>query len=238
MSRTREREGLERPTKKYIKLSGDTGNFGYWDKEIEKNIELEYPIRFIVLDILTTIKGWHGSKEAGIYSNEIHNQLTEILKVGIFKNGELATGLYADIKEKVKGVGGKFANSVYAMMVVDNEPELVNFQLLGAPLSAFFDFKKDNDIYKNAINIVDVMPAKKGKTDYFIPVFEANGITAEESKAADLLDIELQKYLDKYKLGQLDSSKVEEVPDDEKDEFVPDESTAPIDNSDTPFEVD
>lgn len=235
MSRTKEREGNKNPAKKFFSLSGTTGKFGYWDKLREGTVTLKYPIRFIVLDVLTTIKGFHSGKNAGIYSNEIHNQSIENLKVKVFGHGELATGLYADIKDKIKGVGGKFANSVYVMMINNNEPELVNFQFYGASLSAFFDFKKETDIYKNSINIIDVEPAKKGATNYFIPIFEAGDITIEESKLADLMDIDLQKYLDKYKLGQLDSSNLEEVADEDKGEWNPDESTAP-DNSGTPFD--
>jgi len=119
----------------------------------------------------------------------------------------------------VKGVGGKFANSVYAMMIIDSEPTLVNFQFYGASLSPFIDFQKENDIYKNSVNITGSTPAKKGATNYFIPIFESGGITEEESKVADLMDIELQKYVDDYKLGQIDKV--------EKDDWTPDASTKP-----------
>ena len=241
MSRTKKREGSKNPATKFISLSGVSGNFGYWNKQLEKTVELEYPIRFIVLDVLSTIKGYHSGKQSGIYSNEIHNQSVEILKVKVFGSGDIATGLYADIKDKVKGVGGKFTNSVYAMMIVDDEPELINFQFYGASLSPFIDFQKEANIYKNSVIISDVEPAKKGATSYFIPMFEAGAITDEEGKAADLLDIDLQKYFDEYKLGQLDSSKVEEVADDNKSEWNPTEDDIPpdeIDNSGTPFEED
>jgi len=220
MSRTKKREGSQNPAgNKFFSLSGTTGKFGYYDKEREGTIPLEYPIKLIVLDVLSTIKGYHSGKGAGIFSNEIHNQSIEVLKVRVFNNGELATGLYADIKDKVKGVGGKFANSVYAMMIIDSEPTLVNFQFYGASLSPFIDFQKENDIYKNSVNITGSTPAKKGATNYFIPIFESGGITEEESKVADLMDIELQKYVDDYKLGQIDKV--------EKDDWTPDASTKP-----------
>ncbi len=222
MSRTKKREGSKNPASKFISLSGVTGNFGYWSKEKEQMINLEYPIRMIILDVLSTIKGYHSGKGAGIYSNEIHNQSNEILKVKVFGSDEIAKGLYADIKDKVKGVGGKFANSVYAVMISDNEPELVNFQFYGASLSPFIDFQKETDIYKNSVIITDVEPAKKGATNYFIPMFEAGAITEEESKIADLMDMELQKYFDEYKLGQLD--KVETT---DESKWTPDESTMP-----------
>ncbi len=215
MSRTKDREGSKNPASKFISLSGTTGNFGYWDKTREGMVNLEYPIRMIILDVLSTIKGFHSGKNAGIFSNEIHNQSVETLKVRVFGHDEIATGLYSDIKDKVKGVGGKFAKSVYAIVINNNEPELVNFQFYGASLTPFFEFQKTNDIYKNAVIISDVMPAKKGATNYFIPMFEAGAITEEESKTADYMDIELQKYFDKYKLGQLDSSKVQEATDEE-----------------------
>ena len=236
MSRTKKREGSKNPASRFISLSGVTGNFGYWDKERESTVSLTYPIRFIVLDVLATIKGYHSGKGAGIFSNEIHNTTTEILKVKVFGHDDIAMGLYSDIKDKVKGVGGKFTSSVYAMTLVNNEPTLVNFQFYGASLSPFIELQKVTDIYKNSISIIDVEPAKKGATNYFIPIFEAGNITKEESKVADLMDLELQKYLDEYKLGQLDHSKVAETADEDKEDWTPTEDDNTIDNSDTPFE--
>lgn len=241
MSRTRKREGTKNPASKFISLSGKTGKFGYWDKEKQATIELEYPINFLPLDILSTIKGYHGSLEKGIYSNEVHNITSEILNVRCFDHGQIATGYYSDIKDKIKNVGAKFGYSVYGMFLSkDNEPELVNFQLTGAALSSFIEYTKilKNDIYKFAISIVGVESAKKGATDYFIPTFDSKEVSKESSELADELDVKLQEYLDTYKIEQKTPKENEEVDNDDtgfSKEPAPEENTETETNSETPF---
>ena len=219
MSRTKDRTESVNPAKKFIKLSGITGKYGYWDKASSQTIELEYPIRFVILDVLSTIKGFHTSGH-GIYSNEVHSVGVEPLNVRIFDEGDLAKGFYKDIKDKIKSKGGKFCNSVYAMRYdADGKIEMVNFQMMGASLFPFIEFTKAVKIYDHAVVITEALPAKKGATKYFVPVFDVDDLTDEEKSFADEMDMELQDYLDSYKLVQLTEKKT-----DVDDGIIPNES--------------
>ena len=63
------------PASKFIEFKGDTGKWRYWDKtkgEDGENVEVKLPVYFIILDELSTIKGWNKEHKCGIYSNEIH----------------------------------------------------------------------------------------------------------------------------------------------------------------------
>ena len=48
-----------------------------------------------------TVRGWSNSSESGIYSNEVQYIGQEELNVRSFKGGEIACGLWKDIKNKV-----------------------------------------------------------------------------------------------------------------------------------------
>lgn len=205
MSRTNQTETMPNPAGKFISLSGKTGKFNYWDKNKKKNVDLEYPIVFLPLDVLMSITGFNQKWQSGYYSNEVHNLSTEILNVKIFKQGEFVSGLYADIKEKIAAKNGKFTNSVYAIMYdEDKTPEMVNFQFHGISLSAFIEYKKEaGNIYKKATSITGTKPAKKGNTNYFIPIFAPRNISQKSSDTADEFDKELQEYLHKRKNTRL-----------------------------------
>lgn len=211
MSRSKPRTTNPNPASKFISLSGKTGKFNYWDKEQKEVIEIEYPIVFLPLDVLSSIKGFSQKEKSGIYSNEVHNLAKEVLTVKIFDKGEIAEGLYKAIKDAVKTQGGKFCRSVYAMMYFDSGentekiPEIVNFQLVGASLGAWIEFENEHSIYDGAVKITGVKPAKTGATEYFIPEFSTNTVSKESAAVAFDLDKQLQKYLDEYKSNQTSS---------------------------------
>ena len=119
----------QNPATRFIQFKGDSGKWSYFDKskgENGENVEIKLPIYFIILDELSTIKGWSDQYQSGIYSNEIHN-LGEQLTVKTFKGGAMIKGWYQDIKNDVKALGGKYTKSIYAMLIYeDDSTELVN----------------------------------------------------------------------------------------------------------------
>ena len=210
MSRSKPRTTNQNPASKFISLSGKTGKFSYWDKEKSESVNLEYPIVFLPLDVLSTIKGFSKKEMSGIYSNEVHNLGKEILTVKIFDKGQIAEGLYNKIKDSVKNQGGKYCRSVYAMMYFDEQPEIVNFQFIGASLGAWIEFENAHSIYDGAVKITGVKPAKTGATEYFIPEFTTNTVSKESTATAFELDQQLQKYLTEYKSNQTSEEKPDE----------------------------
>ena len=90
---------------------------------------------------LSTFAGFSDADQSGIWANEVRNLSKDLLSVRT-RNGELATGLYKDIADKVKNAGGKFAKSIYCMLLLgkDQEPEFVNFKLYGSAVGPWIDF--------------------------------------------------------------------------------------------------
>jgi hypothetical protein len=189
---------IQNPCNKFIDFKSDKGKFFFYDKEKEQQIEVPLPIYFIVLDELSTISGYNKKNDCGIYSNEIHSTVNEILRVKTFKGGESVIGLYKDIKDTIKAMGGKYTKSVYALLVnLDKTTELVNFKFKGASFSSWLD-KKINS-FTSIVGIVDMTEETNGNTIYKVPVFKAFKLSPELDEKAISADEILQEYLKIYK---------------------------------------
>lgn len=220
---------LKSPVKKFIEFKGDEGVFQYWDKENKKNVKLEAPIKFIVLDELNTIKGYSEKHKAGIFSNEVHNLKTQILNVRVFKANISVIGFYLDIKDKIGAMGGKFCKSIYAALIVGDDLELVNFQLTGAAFKSWVD--KVIDVNNNAVMFSSTTDAKKGKVEYKIPNFTAEPIAPELLQKAIKMDEALQEFLKKKKLNEIQSKVDEEAAQEHPEDLVQDDK----ETDDIPF---
>jgi hypothetical protein len=74
-------------------------------------------------------------------------------------------------------------------------------KLAGSAISAWIEFSNQypgQKMYQIAVVITEATAAKNGKTDYFIPVFEARQVTPETDAKAKDIDRELQQYLAQY----------------------------------------
>jgi hypothetical protein len=172
------------PVKKYLSWSSNEKCFTYWDKEAKENKKLPIPVKFIHYDEMATIKGWHDASGSGIYSNEVKSTKAEPFSVRAFKGGEIANGLYQDIKSKVNSAGGDYHVSLYAEL----NGEIVNFSFKGAALMTWSDFAKENrkSFLGNYVNVVGALDAKKGSVKYSTPVFQIGA--SIEASASDLAD--------------------------------------------------
>ena len=210
---------VENPAKKFIEFSGDTGVFSWYDKEKAEKVQLQTPMFFVVLDELSTIAGYSDQYASGIYSNEVHRIGDEELRVKSFKGGFVKSGKYADIKDEIKAVGGKFAKSIYALLITgENQYEVVNFKMKGAAFAGWLEKKFDTS--KCAVKFTQTKTDKKGKTVYHIPIFEAVKLTDKILNIAVLEDRKLQEFLKSYKSQQLE--KVEAL-EPIKETFTPEQ---------------
>lgn len=204
---------LINPCKKFIEYKGKTGVFQYWDKEAKKNVDLPNPIKFIVLDELSCIKGFHDASQSGIYSNEVHSLSKQPLLVRTFKGREKIEGIYAEIKGQIKIIGGKFCKSVYAAIITGNEVELVNFQFLGASGSSWMD--KDFDVTQFGVSVdsKNHTKKKKGDNNFLEPKFESFSLSRDLMDKAIELDKQLQKFLSSYE-KQVPEGVQDDAPED------------------------
>lgn len=172
----------------------------YYDKSKKENVLLKDGMTFILLDELSTIRGWHDASESGIYSNEVRDTREQTFLVKAFKGGPLAEGLYSAIKDRVGAVGGYFVSSNYIAFREGSELMIGAIQFHGAALRAWMEFRKESkgELYKQAIKIKGFTEGKKGKIVFRVPNFFLVPVSEETNKEAIELDQVVQTYLKAY----------------------------------------
>lgn len=220
------------PVTRYFKWSGgsDKGYVSYWDKEAEEEVAMDFPFTFLPLDELHTTAGYHESDSSSIYGNEVKD-LKNKLYVRTSQGVKLS-GLYEDIKDQLKAMGGKYAKAIY-IGYTNEANELVIGKLLvtGSSLTAWINFAKTCNPFDYEVSITGNEAAKKGATKYFTPVFARENPSQEDSDKADELDKQLQNYFDTSLNKPVEETAVatDTILDDD------DEEEKPIDLSDIPF---
>lgn len=200
MSRSNNVE-LINPAVRFYEWSGGDGKMKYFDKsrgEKGENVLVDLPFHFLVLDILHTIRGFSDADQSGFWANEVREIKKEQLTVRT-KKGVVATDLYSNLSH-VLNQGAAYSQSVYiATKDETGKFILCNFQIKGSAIGEWINACKGRNIYKYGVSIIDATPEKKGKTNYFTPVYKLTGSVSEESElTAKTLDKELQEYLTAY----------------------------------------
>lgn len=217
MSRSNPNDAVKNPASRWFEWAGgmDGGFVRYYDKDSEKQVTLGDSQNggkfvFILLDELATVKGWHDPSESGIFANEVRDTRQDTLVVRAFKGGELASGLYANIRDRIGAVGGYFVASCYIAYKDGENLRIGNIRFKGAALSAWMEFKKAcstkkdangksvKAFYVDAVKIEGFEQQKKGGTTFRVPKFSLVPLSEESNKQAIALDAELQAYLADY----------------------------------------
>ena len=217
MSRSNPTDAARNPATRWFEFaSGADGGFvRYYDKDAEQQVPLGDAenggvFTFILLDELATVKGWNDASESAIFANEVRDTRQDAFVVKAFKGGELATGLYAQIKDRIVAVGGHFVSSCYIAYKDGDELRIGNIRFKGAALSAWMDFKKEcptkkdasgksvKAYYVDAVKIAGFEQQKKGGTTFRVPKFSLAPLSEDTNKQALALDAELQAYLADY----------------------------------------
>ena len=217
MSRSNPTDAIRNPSTRWFEFAGgaDGGFVRYYDKDAEKHVPLGDAQNggkfvFILLDELATVKGWHDASDSGIFANEVRDTRQDTLVVRSFKGGELASGLYAQIKDRIGNIGGNFVSSCYIAYKDGEELKIGNIHFKGAALSAWMDFKKNcptkkdssgksvKAYYLDAVKIEGFDQGKKGSIVYRTPKFALVPLSEESNKQAIGLDADLQAFLSDY----------------------------------------
>lgn len=217
MSRSNPTEATRNPATRWFQFAAgvDGGFVRYYDKEAKKDVPLGDAEKggkfvFLLLDELATVNGWHDPSESNIFANEVRDTRQDTLVVKSFKGGELASGLYAQIKDRIGAVGGHFVSSCYLAYKDGDVMQIGNIRFKGAALSAWMEFKKQcqtkkdasgksvKAYYLDAVKIEGFEQMKKGGTTFRVPVFGLVPLSEESNKQALALDAELQAFLSDY----------------------------------------
>lgn len=198
----------ENPSKRFLQWKSNDKCFEYYDKEAEKKVQVTLPLKLLFLEHYHTVKGWNDASESGIYSNEVYAINNEELNVKSFKGGDIASGLYKEIKQTVNHHGGVYYRSVYCM---NEDGEIINLQIKGSAVREYSEFYKNNHhlVDNQWIEINDFKEQKKGSINYTTPIFTIGDVITRkiDNLAIDVAQT-LQSYMDGY------TSKPEEPIDD------------------------
>ncbi|AYR00031.1 hypothetical protein PBI_NEBKISS_93 [Mycobacterium phage Nebkiss] len=210
------------PVKKHFRFKGQTGEIAYYDKDAKQEVKMETPFRFTVLDVTSSIRGWDDNSQSGVWANEVRDLRSDILRVRS-KGGLIAEGLYATIKERVRGRGGKFANIAYIAYKDGDELAIGTVTFVGSSLSAWIEFTNGRRIDSDpGVVIKGFAEQKKGATTYYSPLFERMDVSGETLQRASDLDVELQAYLSESLKAQ-----DEVAPQEPRDESPWGQATSP-----------
>lgn len=200
MSRSKPTNNTPHPCTRWLEWDGSKGRPRYYDKQEKKQVELEPDFTFILLDQTATVRGWHDPSESGIYANEVRDTRASPLTVKAYQAGILAEGMYSEIRDRVRAVGGHFTNNCYIAYKNDAGLELGCLQFKGAALNAWVEFSKANRpiIYKQAVRIDGYQEGKKGKITFRVPVFKMQELSDDTNEKAVAVDRVLQEYFDEY----------------------------------------
>lgn len=188
----------ENPSTKFLGWKSNDKVFSYYEKEKGENVMVELPLKFLFLEHYHTISGWNNASDSRIYSNEVLSIGGEVMKVNSFKGGEIASGLYKDIKDVIKNAGAYYMRSVYVMM---EDGTIANIQLKGSAVAKYSDFYNENKhlLDNQWIEVNKAIDGKKGAVKFSTPEFVVGGnITKDEDKKANEVAGVLESYMDSY----------------------------------------
>jgi hypothetical protein len=208
---------LSNPAKRFLEWKSNDKCFSYYDKEKKENVSVPLPFKFLVLDQLHTVSGWNDATSSGIYSNEVKFISKQQMTVKPFKGNEIAKGLYADIKEKVKNAGGHYVKSIYIML---EDGTLANIQLKGSAVQQWGEFtnKSLSRLPEEWVVVDKAVDGKKGAVKYTTPGFTFGGsLSDKEAAQADLVFDELETYLKAYLIKEEAPVEVEDLDSDDLD---------------------
>jgi hypothetical protein len=194
---TKESNRIKSPVQRYVKFSGELGAFSYWDAEAKKSVALEQ-LDFIVLETRASIGGWSDDQNAAIFS-KYFKSTKDIVSIRC-GDKDLMAGSFAENKDKIKALGGKYQQNVFALADINGTWELVAIQFTGAALmawSTFVDETKMFNVYKSLVVGTQGAQSKKGRVLFYAPAFATEACTPDlMTKADEVYENELKPFLD------------------------------------------
>lgn len=197
---------MSNPATKFLSWKSNDKCFSYYDKESQKDVQVQLPFKFLVLDELSSVKGWSDGLTGQIISNEVKYISRDTITAKCYhKNAkgekvttEIAKGLYKDIKEKVNSAGAKYHKSIYIML---EDGTLANIQLKGASVQQWgvFTQKTKSRLTDEWVIVEKAVDGKKGAVKFTTPEFKFfKSLSEQEASQADDCFNELETYLKTY----------------------------------------
>ena len=208
VSRANPNAGVTNPSSRWFEWRGGEGVIQWYDKDLAAKskdkkagnvvikVDAKHPFRFIVLDVLASVKGYNKKRKSGIYSNEVRDTRSDPFIVKFFDGDTIAEGVWADIKDKVVANKGGFCAVCYIAFKDGDELKIGAIQLKGCALGPWFDFQKKhrNDIDTKGVAIVGSEDDTTGDVEFKKPIFVVVEISPETNVKAGELAKELAAF--------------------------------------------
>jgi hypothetical protein len=184
----------------YFDYKGDRGVFSRWDSASNQTVTLD-ELKVVLLDSRSCITGWSDDNNSKIYSNLVKYLADENLSVRS-KTVELVSGKYAEIKDQIEKVGGKFTTSLFVLAFIGGEWVPTVIHLHSTALFNWGEYTKAvpmPKIYQQVLTLKrskDKM--KKGKIEWYPLDVTAETVEEDVASQADKFnDDRLQPYLNR-----------------------------------------
>lgn len=206
MSRSNPHDNAPNPATRWFEWNGADGRIRYYNKDEQKEIEIPVvpphkAFKFLVLDELACISGFHKPSKSRIFSNDVRDTRQSVFVVKSKKEGILVEGAYREIKDRVVRLGGGFTTHLYiAFKADDGMLAIGSLHLRGAALGQWMDFRKANrsTLYKKAVSIAGFKEDTSGRITFRMPVFSISDTSPDTDKQAVALDQQLQAWIEAY----------------------------------------
>jgi hypothetical protein len=182
------------PAKQFLEWKSEKQCLSFYDKEKGQNVDVPLPFTFLVLAERHTVQGFNDASNSSIFANDVKFIGDEELVVKSWKGGEIAKGLYKDIKAKVQSAGGHYSKSIYAMT---KKGVLINIQLKGSATASWGEFtqKTRSRLTDEWVTVTGAQELQKGKVKYSVPTFAFNqSLSDAEGKLADKAYEEFEEF--------------------------------------------
>lgn len=199
-------ESVSNPVTVWGEFRGKAGNFRFWDKNADEGEEQaeSADLAIFPLFIHSGVAGFHKRIERSMYSNEVQNLKTDELVVKC-NSEEVARGVWNDIKDKVVANGGKFANIVYGMRIVNNGTkespsyayDLVALKFSGVALGSWLDARV-NAGQRKYVFLTKGEYSVSGDNEFYKMKVVKGRVNDEFTKHAYKYATQLKEYFDYY----------------------------------------
>jgi hypothetical protein len=171
------RKKMSRLDTLFIDFSGKHGYYTAYNKQSKAKYKVDLE-DFIYLESFNVMSGYD-EKHGWIASNPLKDVQQEKVSVYTQHNGTIASGLYAEIKDRLPQ-SAKFALQIYGCYATESNV-LLQITLARTALQSWINFTLKNPHYvRSTIKIEDPKLMGKGENKYYVPNFSCVLTTAEQ----------------------------------------------------------
>lgn len=188
MSRTQQPQSnaVKNPASCYLEWSGEFGHFTYWDGQERQTVEA---LDFVLIDSTKSVNGFDSNTNSRIYSNNVRSTEDHMVVRVAKTNTVLAEGTYAEIKSDK----WKYTENLLVLAEISGMAGIVQISLSGAAVQALMTLRENHsmaEIYNSTVRVTRSEKMKKGRVEYYQPVFTLTPLDDEMKTKADEFDVE------------------------------------------------